>query len=66
MTILKNNFVCRLGGSDASKRRVYYEWFPVRCNTNNKGFVQLGVLVLPMSFIGRKIKLKVEELEDEK
>jgi len=63
MTILKEDYVCRGKGRTGHKKRVYYNWFPVRWSRGNKGMVFLGGLTLPKEYIGKRIKLKVEVQE---
>lgn len=71
MKLTRNNKIDdKLYVAHKTGRECYRNWFFVKCKTNltetkQYGYVEGLRLILPERYIGKKIRLKLEEINDE-
>lgn len=54
-------------GSRGCTKAKYRNWWMVKYRGgSNKGFVRIGDLILPEKMVGKRIRLKLEVIDDEK
>lgn len=72
MTFIRNNYVCRRSSGGTGKVPIRFgsfrNWWLVKAHQAGPnsliGTIQLGDLVLPKKYIGKRIMLRIEEVED--
>ncbi len=47
-------------------KAVQRNWWLVKNASKNRGSVQLGSLILPEEFVGKRVRFKIEVIEDGK
>lgn len=65
--IVRNGYVCRKTGKDDNGKLVHRDWWLVKYSgTTLTGKVHLEELRLPKEYLGQKIRLKLEIMEEKK
>jgi hypothetical protein len=56
---------CKQNVKGKVKAKIFRDWWLVKASNRNKGYVSFETVVLPESYIGKKVRFRVEILESE-
>ena len=74
MTFIKNTYLTRKpvgaqsnNGKQNTKQKVWRNWWLVKYQTNNKniGTIHLGTITIPEEYVGKRVRFKIEVIEDD-
>lgn len=67
---VRNSYVCRTPGGSMTRgtgrrgRKIYRNWFLIKSTKYGTGVLGMNI-IFPPEYVGKKIRLKVEVIEDD-